>query len=100
MKGAQPVHRKIYHPFSILQIDQQGYSELWNQQYHLGWFSVGICKYKPSYKSDDLVIIRVVSLVEITAFRLESNFPPMRALEFITHWDFLCSDNSNFNLMR
>ena len=25
----------------------------------------------------------MLSLVEMTAFRLESNFPPMRALEFI-----------------
>ena len=31
------------------------------------WFSVGICKCKPGYKSHDLL-----SLVEITAFRLES----------------------------
>ena len=29
------------------------------------WFSVGICKYKPGYKS------HVLSLVEIAAFRLE-----------------------------
>ena len=36
------------------------------------WFSVGICKYKPGYKSHDLLSIRVLSLVEITAFRLES----------------------------
>ena len=52
----------------------------------LRWFSVGICKYKPGYISHDLV--------EITAFRLESksckgfffiiNFPPMRALKFMT----------------
>ena len=31
---------------------------------HHRWFSVGICKYKPGYKSHD-------QLVEITAFRLE-----------------------------
>ena len=29
-----------------------------------GWVSVGICKYKPSYKSHDLLQIRVLSLVE------------------------------------
>ena len=28
------------------------------------WFSVGICKYKPGYKSYDLLYIRVLSLVE------------------------------------
>ena len=38
----------------------------------LGWFSVGICKYKLGYKSHDLLYICVLSLVEITAFRLES----------------------------
>ena len=53
------------------------------------WFSVGICKYKPGYKSHDLLYInRVLSLVEITAFRLKSKsckgFPPMRDLEFLT----------------
>ena len=36
------------------------------------WFLVGICKYKPGYKSHDLLSIRVLSLVEITAFRLPS----------------------------
>ena len=35
----------------------------------LGWFSVGICKYKPGYH---MTCYRVLSLVEITAFRLES----------------------------
>ena len=58
------------------------------------WFSVGIFKYKLGYKLHDLLYIRVLSLVEITTFRLDSksckgfflkmNFPPMRALEFIT----------------
>ena len=28
------------------------------------WFSVGICKYKPGYKSHDLLYFRVLSLVE------------------------------------
>jgi hypothetical protein len=30
----------------------------------LGWFSVGICKYKLGYKSHDLLQIQVLSLVE------------------------------------
>ena len=31
---------------------------------HSRWFSVGICKYKPVYKSHDMLRIRVLSLVE------------------------------------
>ena len=38
------------------------------------WFSVGICKCKPGYKSHDLLHDSVLSLVDITAFRLERKF--------------------------
>ena len=40
--------------------------------------------YKLGYKPCDLLQIRVLLLVEITAFRLERIFQPIRALEFIT----------------
>ena len=41
-------------------------------------------KYKLGYNPWDLLWLRFLSLVEITAFRLERIFQPMRALEFIT----------------
>ena len=31
-----------------------------DRSYGEGWFSVGICKYKPGYKSHDLLQIRVL----------------------------------------
>ena len=40
--------------------------------------------HKPGYKPCDLLWIQFLSLVEITAFRLERIFQPMRALQFIT----------------
>jgi hypothetical protein len=45
-----------------------------NPCYFLWWLPSVRFKYKPGYKS----------LVEITAFRLEKIFQPMRALQFIT----------------
>jgi hypothetical protein len=49
------------------------------------WFSVGICKYKLGYKSHDLLWIRVLSLVEIPAFRLESKSCKGFFLKYIFH---------------
>ena len=43
------------------------FSDLLNEQAEnlwAGWFSVGICKYKPGYKSHDLLWFWVLSLVE------------------------------------
>ena len=59
----------------------------------LGWLLVGICKYNPGYKSHDLLKIPCSHWLKLqhSDWRanlvkdfLKINFPPMRALEFIT----------------
>ena len=55
-----------------------------------GWFSVGICKYKPGYKSHDLLQIQCSQWLKLqhsdwranlVKDSFEINFTPMRALE-------------------